>query len=298
MHILMCAIFKYWWIKGMQNRMLWLKDDLDSRKLVVYRAVMFSFIALFVLFVFQPFGTSSDTESYKFLRLFGYGIVTFCALLLSGFIEIVLLKFKLSKLSRLIIIPITYILITALFNHGYFVVAVLGSWHWQNQLLFVGYIFCIGVFPLIFLLVVNRHVIDLTKPSTVSVDQEQLREVELKTITLKGDNKNDEINTAHHHILFIKSSDNYCEITILEGASTSRKLLRVSLSSLLKQLPENTIILRCHRSYAVNLQNIQHYSGNAGGLQLSLHTIDIKIPVSRSYVKVIKDALSLIPKTC
>ncbi|MGK0515818.1 MAG: hypothetical protein ACI9W0_002247, partial [Gammaproteobacteria bacterium] len=34
----MCVIFKYWWIKGMQNRMLWLKDDLDSRKLVVYRA--------------------------------------------------------------------------------------------------------------------------------------------------------------------------------------------------------------------------------------------------------------------
>ena len=125
-----------------------------------------------------------------------------------------------------------------------------------------------------------------------------MREVELKTITLKGDNKNDEINTAPHHILFIKSSDNYCEIIIQEGASTSRKLLRVSLSGLLKQLPEKTIILRCHRSYAVNLQNIQHYSGNAGGLQLSLHTIDIKIPVSRSYVKVIKDALSLIPKTC
>ncbi|WP_259365571.1 hypothetical protein [Pseudoalteromonas sp. 5Ae-yellow] len=127
MHILICVIFKYWWIKGMQNRMLWLKDDLDSRKLVVYRAAMFSFITLFVLFVFQPFGTSSDTESYKFLRLFGYGLVTFCALLLSGFIEIVLLKFKLSKLNRLIIIPITYILITAIFNHGYFVVAVLGS---------------------------------------------------------------------------------------------------------------------------------------------------------------------------
>ena len=73
MHILMCVIFKYWWIKGMQNRMLWLKDDLDSRKLVVYRAVMFSFITLFVLFVFQPFGTSSDTESYKFLRLLAMG---------------------------------------------------------------------------------------------------------------------------------------------------------------------------------------------------------------------------------
>ena len=72
--------------------MLWLKDDLESRKLVIYRAVMFSFITLFVLFIFQPFGTSNDSEPYKLLRLSGYGLVTFCALLLSGAIEIALLK--------------------------------------------------------------------------------------------------------------------------------------------------------------------------------------------------------------
>lgn len=279
--------------------MLWLKDDLESRKLVIYRAVMFSFITLFVLFIFQPFGTSNDSEPYKLLRLSGYGLVTFCALLLSGAIEIALLKINFNdKLKHLTIIPFTYLLITALFNHGYFVVAVLGSWHWQNQLLFVGYIFCIGVFPLIFLLLVNRHVKNLIPSSAADENQTRLEETALETISLKGENKNDEVKVAHHHILFIKSADNYCEITIFDGDKIVQSLLRTSLTGLLKQLPHNTSVIKCHRSYAINLQSVKHYSGNAGGLQLSLNESNITIPVSRTYVKTIKDALLLAPKTC
>ena len=43
--------------------MLWLKDDLPSRKLIIYRAMMLSLVTLFVLFVFQPFDTINDTSS-------------------------------------------------------------------------------------------------------------------------------------------------------------------------------------------------------------------------------------------
>ncbi|MEL0632787.1 LytTR family DNA-binding domain-containing protein [Pseudoalteromonas carrageenovora] len=259
---------------------------------------MFSFITLFVLFIFQPFGTSNDNEPYKLLRLSGYGLVTFCALLLSGVIEIALLKIKLKSLSRLIIIPFIYLLITGLFNHGYFVVAVLGAWHWQNQLLFVGYIFCIGVFPLIFLLLVNRHLKNLIPSSAANTNQTRLEEIALEVISLKGENKNDEVKVAHHHILFIKSADNYCEITIFDGDKIAQSLLRTSLTGLLKQLPHSTSVVKCHRSYAVNLLSVKHYSGNAGGLQLSLNESNITIPVSRTYVKTIKDALLLAPKTC
>ena len=43
--------------------MLWLKANLPSRKLIVYRAMMLSLVTLFVLFVFQPFDTINDTSS-------------------------------------------------------------------------------------------------------------------------------------------------------------------------------------------------------------------------------------------
>ncbi|TMP71630.1 DNA-binding protein [Pseudoalteromonas sp. S1609] len=278
--------------------MLWLKDDLESKRLVLYRAVMFSFITLFVLFIFQPFGTSNDSEPYKLLRLSGYGLVTFCALLLSGAIEIASLNINLKHNSRSVIVPFIYLFITAIFNHGYFVVAVLGAWHWQNQLLFVGYIFCIGVFPLIFLLLVNRHVKKLTPPPTANKNQVPLNEATTEIVTLKGENKNEELKVSHPHILFIKSADNYCEITIFDGDNTKQSLIRSSLMALLKQLPQNTPIVKCHRSYAVNLQTVKHHSGNAGGLQLEIFKSDLTIPVSRTYVKTIKDALLLTPKPC
>ena len=61
---------------------LWLEDNLGSRKALIQRALLFSGVTLFVLFLFQPFGTNNDISSYKYLRLSGYGLVTFCALLL------------------------------------------------------------------------------------------------------------------------------------------------------------------------------------------------------------------------
>ena len=281
--------------------MLWLKDDLHSRKLIVYRAMMFSLVTLFVLFVFQPFGTINDTSSYKILRLSGYGLVTFVALLLSGFIEIALLRYDFYKPLRIMLISGFYILICALFNHAYFVVAFLGQWHWQNQMLFIGYIFAIGVFPLIFMYMLNRHVSQLNideTPQRQQIKQCEALPLELEQITLVGDNKNDAISIVLERVLFIKAADNYCEISVYDGHAIQQTLLRISLTRLLKQLSINTAIIRCHRSYAVNVAFIHSYSGNAGGLQLTLKNTPMPVPVSRSYVDNIKAALLLTPSAC
>ena len=84
---------------------LWLQDDLLSRKALVQRALIFSAVTLFVLFLFQPFGTHNDLMSYKYLRLSGYGLVTFCALLLSGVLEIRLTHLGLKNQFRWGFIP-------------------------------------------------------------------------------------------------------------------------------------------------------------------------------------------------
>ncbi|MBH0028014.1 DNA-binding protein [Pseudoalteromonas sp. SWN29] len=287
---------------------LWLKDDLASRKLVVYRAILFSIVTLFILFVFQPFGTTNDTEPYKLLRLSGYGLVTFCALLLSGFIEILLIRLNLSNKLRIIVTPSLYILITALFNHGYFVVAMLGAWHWQNQILFIVYTLAVGLFPISFIFVVNRHAKHMVLTTeiipVVKTKQPSCEEVEKnnapphRLITLIGDNKGDKLTIALSDILFIKSADNYCELATIENDVVSHKLLRITLTGLLKQLPQNTFLYRCHRSYAVNLQLVAVSKGNAGGLQLSMNSFDFTIPVSRTYVDTIKQALLLTPDVC
>ena len=90
----------------------WLEDDLASKKMVIKRAALIAMLTLFILFVFQPFGTSNTTITFKFLRLSGYAIVTFCGLLLSGALEIILTRYLVSQKQRALVIPPLYMALT------------------------------------------------------------------------------------------------------------------------------------------------------------------------------------------
>ena len=284
----------------------WLRDDLASRKIVLRRAVLFSIVTLFVLFVFQPFGTNNHVIDYKYLRLSGYGLVTFCALLLSGALEIGIARLKLNRQLRQVIIPCIYIFFVSLFNHSYFVVSILGSWHWVNQGLFVLYTLAIGLFPITFVYLADYHVRKTNLLPEVG-EQEGTEhngntvdnlEVSPQLVTLTGENKGDKLQLSISQLLFIKSADNYCEIAIMHGGKVSHQLLRSSLSSLLNQLPDESQVHRCHRSYAVNLELVETSTGNAGDLKLMMKSFGITVPVSRTYVEPIKQALSLVPEAC
>jgi DNA-binding LytR/AlgR family response regulator len=195
-----------------------------------------------------------------------------------------------------------------LFNHSYFVVAILGSWHWENQFLFVFYTFAIGFFPIIFIYLANYHVRkatlqqqEISTKDTIHNRNQTVANNEYEPpqlLTLTGDNKSDNLQVLVSQILYIKSADNYCEITIIKDNQICHKLLRSSLTSILKQIPEKTLVYRCHRSYAVNLALVELSKGNAAGLQLILKPMGITVPVSRSYVDTIKQALLLVPEAC
>jgi hypothetical protein len=144
--------------------------------------------------------------TYKFLRLSGYGIVTFCAMLLSGIIEITLARYKISNLSRMVFIPVLYMVIAAVFNHRYFVVAVLEAWHWGNQLLFVAFTLAIGLFPISFMFIVNRHAkhivteqdavaVNVSENSVTKISENEMTPTS-PLITLMGNNQDDELTVS------------------------------------------------------------------------------------------------------
>ncbi|NNK69400.1 MAG: LytTR family transcriptional regulator [Flavobacteriaceae bacterium] len=49
--------------------------------------------------------------------------------------------------------------------------------------------------------------------------------------------------------------------------------------------------MRCHRSYIINVDHVQHISGNLQGYQLELSGFQDLVPVSRSYTRRIKTLL-------
>jgi two-component system LytT family response regulator len=77
----------------------------------------------------------------------------------------------------------------------------------------------------------------------------------------------------HSDIIFLEAMKDYTKIKTLSGQSL---LVLETLSSLLKQLPENKFV-RVHRSYAVNIAKVECVSSSKVSLQ------GLEIPVGKSY---------------
>ncbi len=103
-----------------------------------------------------------------------------------------------------------------------------------------------------------------------------------QTLTFMAENEKDTLTLALDELLFIESADNYSEIVFLQNEKTKKSLLRGSLSRFEEQA-QHPDVLRCHRSYIVNLGQVESISGNAQGYKLQLKNCATPIPVARRY---------------
>ncbi|MGB6152012.1 MAG: LytTR family DNA-binding domain-containing protein [Pricia sp.] len=87
-------------------------------------------------------------------------------------------------------------------------------------------------------------------------------------------------------LLFAKVDGNYMEIYSQKEDGLEKILIRLSLKELEKQLEAFPHLFQTHRSYLVNIQNIEAVSGNAQGYLLSFRGCELQAPVSRSRITV------------
>ena len=281
-----------------------LRASQNPYKSIIQRALLFAGLTVLILVVLQPFGTYESDISYKYLKLCGYGLVTLCAMVVAGLVELTWGATQCFMRLEKTLTPLLYLFFNGVFNHAYFAVTVLGAWHWQNQLLFFFYVAAIGAFPVVFSYFVDRHAYQIT--DSLSTDSESMHvstdnhkssseaNKPSRLITLSGDNKNESLTVDIKNLVAIKAADNYCEITTLQQNEVTTTLLRISLNKLLEQCPENINLQRCHRSYAINIDAVISFIGNASGLTLTTTIDELTVPVSRAYVKGIKNALDSI----
>ena len=81
---------------------------------------------------------------------------------------------------------------------------------------------------------------------------------------------------------FAEAQDNYSNITWDEDGNLKSKLLRITLKNLNGQLTSDFVV-RCHRSYLVNLGAVDSVLGNANGYKLIMRNSQRQIPVSRAH---------------
>jgi len=107
-----------------------------------------------------------------------------------------------------------------------------------------------------------------------------------KTISTIQADTHEQLQISPTDFLVAEACDNYSELYWKNGKELSKKLLRITLKNLEPQI-SNDHIVRCHRSYLVNLKAVKEVTGNASGYKLIIQDFKKAIPVSRSLAKVV-----------
>ena len=92
-------------------------------------------------------------------------------------------------------------------------------------------------------------------------------------------------------LLYFESADNYVLVYYLQNGKLEKGILRNSLKNV-ERLVEGLSIIRCHRSFMVNLKKIEFVNYEKAKCQIKLQNLDAFIPVSRKYFPMFKPYLS------
>lgn len=273
----------------------------NVRKIITGNLVIGLFVAFFLV-VFQPFEINLWQTNFKLLKLAGFGIVSF---VVPTFISTVTYLFFSPRtreerwtIGKEIISIIIVLSGIAVGNLLY------GNWLGIMPFSFEGYLTVlfftcvIGIFP-VTLHVMRKHNrylrenLEKTRAINEEIATHKMNSPEKETtlphppeIILTAENGKDVYKLDPDSLLYIESSDNYSSVYYCLNNEQKKLLIRSSLKRIESQMNDQRIV-RCHRTFIVNLTKITNVQGNAAGYKLSLLGCETLIPVSRSYIPVI-----------
>ena len=279
----------------------------------VYSNFLIGCFVAFFLIVFQPFGVSIWQTEHKLLKLVGFGFVSFICPLIFRLISTSVLKRKNPEETWMVwkemlglILVICFIAFGNLCYGNFIKIS-----HFNLQELSLALIatFLLAIFPITanVALKYNRFVA-LNQKDAELMEAEVLdfqhrteidAPIENNTPEVQADgllifiaeNDKDKLELKPEELLFIESADNYSNIVFHKNGKIKKQLLRGSLKRLESQITF-PFIVRCHRSYIVNLKLIHHIKGNAQGYRIEFKiNLSDTIPVSRNYSKALFERL-------
>lgn len=257
------------------------------------RSLLFSicsgvFVFLFLL-IFQPFGTYHFEHPNKTLLLAGYGLIA----LLVMIVCFVIIPFLFPKvfceeqwtigrqLTLLALLIICLATACYFYNINFFNYA----FSWKNWSYFIWLTTSVGFFPFLVITLLDYYLKfkKYSLPTTTLDYKEGPRpSIDKNLYVLSDEAHKDKVVFSFEELLFIKSDDNYIEVYLRKGKiDFEKKLIRCALKAAELKLDDPHLI-RCHRSYLVNMRNCSSINGNSQGYRLVFDGVPEHIPVSRS----------------
>lgn len=247
------------------------------------------------LYLFQPFGASNWQDPHKHWYLLGFGGVTTLLLagVMYGFPRLFAGWFaeRHWTVGKEILWQILIVVSIAIGNFLYSSI-VFGNYHpgLGGLLTWILITAAVGVFPATVISFIN-YTYQLRKYTREQFGVEAPTEAQqateaATTLRLVAENDKDFLELPIADLLYVESADNYSEVVFRKEGRLVKELIRGSLSRLEGQISIDHI-MRCHRSYIVNLHQVASVSGNAQGYKLHLHGLAEPIPVARKYSEVV-----------
>jgi hypothetical protein len=254
------------------------------------------FLALFLL-VFQPFGVNNFDPTFHIslefaLAVGAFGVLVTATVAVNEFLLRPLVLRQLTRRRLIAWLAWTFLLVaTGVFLlYNWF-----GNWHdfrWSSYLGFIRDVSLLISLPVAGFLFYIRH--EWLKSEYVQLQAIHLSGPAPRLVHFSSDNGKDQVSVALDDLLYLESQDNYVAVTWVEGGARRASLIRSSLKRL-EEILDEPLLLRCHRSFIVNLARVRGCRGNRHGLQLTLEGADRPVPVSRVWTATVLEQLGTEP---
>jgi len=262
------------------NKKFTLLDKKSDRYILIGIVLIFSilFINLFV-----PWNISrwySDSGFIQFLRLSSYGIVVALIFLFTQFPLRKIFRiqyFKIKNYLLWLLLEIILISLVYIFIYG----NPIGNFF--NDLIYSLKYTLLGIcLPYSFAILIIYYKNQRTEIQNLKNKISKPLPKGKHLISFNDDGGKIKFSIQLMDVLVLESADNYVMVFYLSEENIKRKLLRNTLKNLENNLAESHIV-RCHRSFMVNLQNIELVKKEGKKLQLKIKKMKKNIPVSQKY---------------
>jgi len=272
-------------------------NELKSARLLI---VLFSgFLVFLFLWFFQPFELKNFEIENKILFLAGYGgivsFIMFCSYYLIPFFWKRFFTYKFWNAGFHLAFLAFNLILIAFLNRIY---CGLTGFYDFNPFSLVHYIFytmSVGLLPIALTIFFVDRILLKNKFEQIAKKTEQNKikpDNQDATITIKSDKIKDQLTLALSNIMYFQADDNYVNIYFLQDGTVTKQLMRITLSQIEKQLFSYYQIVRCHRSYIVNLDKVKSVEGKSQHYSFVIPQLPNSIPVSKTFPKSIIDTLS------
>ena len=255
------------------------------------------FVSLF-LFLIRPFSIEGEWADLAIASA-GFGAVTVVFGWIFEFSTRYIFRLRMDgpswTLGKWMLTSVLLIVWIAFGN--YLFVNWLMDWHAMGYFSFlrmVGYTSLIGIFPVVLsgILIQLRETQKNEKSaSDISEHLRAVREGSKDRVVVLESENGQQLELQISDILYVEAMQNYVTVWYLNNGDLVKEIIRSTLTATERQF-RSTPIIRCHRSYLVNVDRIEQVGGNAQGLRLQLvGASDLEVPVSRSFIPKVRAVL-------